>query len=377
MARTRTFGCLALLTMLAAGLNAAEPAAEIKPDPKLDPKVNQGILPAEYQGLPLLWVPKLEAPEKLSGDLKHEVWKKAAAVEMGEVISGAKAKVRTEIKAFCTDDALYLGFRCEEPKMDELKKDGEIWSRDEVEMFFEPSKDTIKKCYHQIIVDADNDSWKGRCHIYPRYRYQQIREDWNGAFESATAKEAQAWTLEVKIPFGEMKMTEEAKGKKTLWRFNANRVRPGKSGGEEENMSWSPLNAKYFHSAGRFGYLLPETFATPQLVAQIKKTAGKKAPPAEPEAAAVWEVRKRIGELQAEDFSERDAATRRLRELARQDAPTAGCVFRELLNASQRSRDSQIAGAARVMLTEIKGKVDDQGEDDPPPDHIRAQGAAE
>lgn len=349
-------------------------APAFTPDAKLDPKVNGGILPAKYRGLPLVWIPKLDAPKNLSGDLKDEVWKKAATVELGEVIGGGKLKLKTEALLFCTADALYIGYRCEEPKLDALKlNEGEIWSRDEVEIFFEPSKDTIKKCYHQIIIDAGNETWKGRTHIYPNYKYQQLRDHWDPTFESATGKGDKAWTLEAKIPFEQMKLTDEAKAKKTLWRLNLNRVRPAKEGEEELNFSWSPLGAKYFHSAGKFGYALPEVFATPALVEEVRKTAGQGAAPArEADLAVVYEVRKRVGELEAELFSERDAAAERLRKLAQVDVAAAQCVYSELLESTLRARDSQAAGAAKALLGEVKASVDEKKEDDPPPENMRA-----
>ncbi|MBI3828304.1 MAG: carbohydrate-binding family 9-like protein [Planctomycetes bacterium] len=353
----------------------AKPAAPaFNPDPKLDAKVNGGILPAKYHGLPLVWIPKLDAPKKLSGDLKDEVWKKAATVELGEVIGGGKLKLKTEALLFCTADALYIGYRCEEPKLDALKlNEGEIWSRDEVEIFFEPAKDTIKKCYHQIIIDAGNDTWKGRTHIYPNYKYQQLHDDWEPNFESATGKGEKAWTLEAKVPFEQMKLSDEAKAKKTLWRLNLNRVRPAKEDGEDLNYSWSPLGAKYFHTAGKFGYALPESFATPELVEEVKKSAAQGGAPArEAEPALVYEVRKRIGELEAELFSERDTAAERLRKLAQQDAVAAQCVYSELLDSTLRARDSQAAGAAKALLGEVKASADEKKEDDPPPDNMRA-----
>lgn len=363
--------------LLAACAHAAEPNPVTQPAPKAAEKANGGVLPAKYQGRPLLWVPKSAALEKLDGELTDEAWKKAAKVQLNDIYNGAKPKVKTELLIFCTDDALHLGFQCEEPKLEELKlNEGEIWSRDEVEIFFEPAKDTLRKCYHQVIVDAGNDTWKGRCHIYPKYKHQQLREEWSPQLETAAAKGDKSWSLEIKIPFAEMAMNDAAKGKKTLWRFNANRLRPGKGGEDEQSMSWAVLGEKFFHNAGKFGYMLPEVYATPELLEKVRAEAGlqAEAPVLASDPAIAWEVRKRIGELESEVFSERDAATRRIRQLAEGSQANAESVIRELELAAERARDSQVKGATKTLLAEIRAAADASRDDDPPPDHIRQQG---
>lgn len=361
-----------LAGLLAACTHAAEPNVETKPAEK----PNGGVLPAQYQGRPLLWVPKSEALEKMDGELTDAAWKKAAKVELNDIYNGAKPKVKTELLLFCTDDALHLGFKCEEPKLEELKlNEGEIWSRDEVEIFFEPAKDTIRRCYHQVIVDAGNDTWKGRCHIYPKHKHLQLREEWSPRIETAAAKGDKSWSLEVKIPFAEMTMSDAAKLKKTLWRFNANRLRPGKGGEDEQSMSWAVLGEKFFHNAGKFGYMLPEVYATPELLEKVRAEAGVQAEkPVTSDPAIAWEVRKRIGELESEVFSERDAAAKRIRQLAEGGQANAESVIRELEQAAERVRDSQVKGATKALLAEIRAVADASKDDDPPPDHIRQQG---
>ena len=91
-------------------------------------------LPGEYQNRPLVGIPQLPAPEKLTGDLSDPVWQQAAALPMNNPATGEPPKHETTARVFCTDDALYIGFRCAEPSDGPLDTKGEFWDRDEVEI---------------------------------------------------------------------------------------------------------------------------------------------------------------------------------------------------------------------------------------------------
>jgi len=365
---------LTCATLCAAALYAGEdPKPEEKP--LLDPKVNGGVLPTELKKLPVLLVPKLKDIEKLSGDLKADSWKDAAKVELKDVVTSEKARFKTEVYVFCSDTALYVGYKCFETKMDNLSKEGEIWSHDEIEFFFEPFKDTIKRPYHQIIVDFQGDVWQGRTHKYPKHNYQGLDEAWDGAPEKAVGKGEGFWTVELKIPFASMKLTDEAKGKKTLWRANFCRNRPGK-GDEEETSSWAPLGSQAFHTPSKFGYLLPETFSSKELTDDVVKQATEAAKGTEKkeiDAATLAEMDKKIGELNSDQFDERSKAIERLKELAKGPALVSETLKKKLLDAFEQNKEKEIelVNSIKEVLTEIEKAQGGMDDEDPLPDNLK------
>ncbi|MEK7324689.1 MAG: sugar-binding protein, partial [Chloroflexota bacterium] len=283
-------------------------------------------------------------------------------------------KHKTEVFAFCTDEALYLGFKCHDPKPDELKMDADaIWSRDEVEIFLEPFKDTIRRAYHQLLIDANGSKQTLRHHVYTKAGGQGINEQWSPDFEVAAGKNKESWMVEVKLPFDQLKLTDEAKQKKTLWRLNLNRARPERGDESAMETAWSPTENKSFHTASKFGYALPEVYSSPELLDSIWKEVNEvKLVANELPLAVPFEIRKRIGELGSEVFTERDEAIERLKKLAGLSEPAYTTLETELKEALERSREQDVISQVRKLLGEIKS-IKQQGElnDDTPPDHLR------
>ncbi|MCZ7645093.1 MAG: carbohydrate-binding family 9-like protein [Planctomycetota bacterium] len=360
-------GLPALLLALAAA------AARAGEDPA--PRPEPARLPATYRNLPLLWIPKSDEIKDLKGDLSDPAWQKAAKLELVECASGKKPPHATTALVFCTAETLYFGFRCEDPKLDELVvAGGQIWTHDEVELFFEPDKDTLQKCYHQLIVNAAADKWFGRVHMYPKYGSAQIRENWNPSFDTAAAKGKDEWTCEVRVAFRQMKMSKLAKDGKSLWRLNLYRSRPKKSKNEEAlAWAWSPPGSSAFHTPMKFGYALPETLADPKFLAELIEEARKLEARREREIgmALEYEIRKRADELGSDQFGDRDEAERRLLELHEKD-PAAGEAIREILGElTLARRDTHLAASARDLLGRLTELA--EGGEDPPPKHIKAQ----
>jgi len=347
-----------------------EPAA-----PQKDAKVNEGKLPATYRGLPLLWIPKRPAPDKLTGALDHASWKEGAKVTMKRILDKGEPKHKTEVTLFCTGDALYFGFKCFDPKPDALKLDPEaIWSRDEIEIFIEPFKNTIRRAYHQILIDGAGEKSASRHHMYPKAQMNGISEQWAPEYEVAAGKDKESWMIEVKLPFEQMVLSEDAKQKKTLWRLNVNRCRPERDTEEAMEAAWSPTENKSFHTATKFGFAVPETHASPELLEAIWKEAAevqRESAGLSPELS--FEMRKRIGELGSEVFTERDEALDRLKNLAGLSQPAYMTLEAELQEAMARSREQEVVAHARRLLGEIK-VIKQKGElnDDTLPDHLQA-----
>lgn len=342
-----------------------------------EPAPANGGLPATYQGLPLLWIPKRPAPKELKGDLSAPEWKDAARVPMGLLADGAEPKNKTEAYALCTDDALYIAFRCGDAAPDDLKTNGtQVWQNDEVEVFIEPDRTTLEKPYHQFIVDARGQQSAQRAHIYPKYGSAAVRAKtaFNPKIETAIGKGQDYWSVEIRIPFDQLVLSEAAEKKDTLWRLNLYRHRPEREKEPMEEMAWSPTGNDQFHAAAKFGYMLPETHATKALLERVKQEAAAWQPKKlsnEADPSIVYEINKRIGELAAENFGERDQAAERLKGIADEGPGNYKALLQALADAVERSRDVQVVAAAKKLLEQIKAEEGLRNDDDPPPDHIR------
>lgn len=221
-------------------------------------RAEEGSVPvARWGRFPFVSVPKLAAPEHLSGDLSAEAWKQAAKLELRHPSTGAAPKLKTEALLFCTPEALYVGFRCEEPMPAKLATSGEIWMRDDVEIFLEPGESMIAKPYHQLMIDSNGAYTGARHHIYPLYMSQKAGvETWTPKLEVACAKQDASWTCEVRIPFAELKSAIAPDG---LWRMNVGRSRPTRESDPAQASCWAPLGRSSFHTPQHFGYAVFES----------------------------------------------------------------------------------------------------------------------
>jgi hypothetical protein len=334
--------------------------------PPLDAKINGGILPARYGKLPLLWIPKLADPAKLVGNLSDPVWNSAAHFSLLGTVSGEPLPLATEALLFCSDSAFYVGVRCQEPKLGELVvTQDDLWANDSIELFLEPYKDTIQKPYHQVVV---NNAGKTEAHRY--HLYQKVRNSaplgetvWKPKLEIATGRTDKEWMLEIKLPFKEMMIGEDARKKQTLWRMNLYRTRPAKSD-SKDSLSWalSPPRVARYHEPGKFAYALPETFATKEFIDTVVRTA----PVSEPDKPVdPAEVEKRLAELGSDSFDTRQAAVDRLREIFHANAKMAETVEARLKQLVEQTKVAETWAAAHDALTILK--VDIDNEDDPPP----------
>ncbi|HYF52621.1 MAG TPA: sugar-binding protein [Planctomycetota bacterium] len=334
----------------------------------LDPKINRGVLPVRYGKLPLLWIPKLSDPAKVDGTLSDPVWKDAARLDFRDFISREVPKHATECYIFCSDTALYFGFRCHEPKLGELQvKEGEIWSRDSIEIFLEPYKDTIQKPYHHIMADAAGAFETARYHIYQRIRSMPRLGEvkWEPKMDVRTAKGENQWTMEIRLPFDQLVMSEDAKKKKTLWRMNIYRSRPQKGNEPHSGSAWAPPGVNMYHSAGKFGYVLPETMSTPEFIEEVRKTANPA--PVEDKRVDPAEVDTKLGELGSENFDTRLAASTRLKHLADAGPKMFETVQQKLDALLKSTKVPETWAMAKDTLDDLKNTHARMTDDDPPP----------
>lgn len=145
---------------------------------------------------------KIKETPTFNGKLSDPCWKKAVPYNdfYRNAEKGEKSKNKTTAMVLFDDTALYIGIRCEDPEIANIKrektaKDGNIYSQDCVEIMLDPSK-TQSRYYH-FMVSANGDK-------YDEFTTQGgILSDvkWNGQWDAKVFVGKDSWTCEIKIPF--------------------------------------------------------------------------------------------------------------------------------------------------------------------------------
>ena len=180
----------------------------------------------------------------LDGKLDDEAWKyipeSEGFVKLGENTLSDK---RTYFKMGYTEEALFVGVKCDEPEIGSIKakrKDGDvkICQEDSVEIFIFPEHTDN---YYQFMINAIGSRWNGIGQGGPK---QPL---WN--WQASTHKGNGYWSLEVMIPFNILSKKPK-KGER--WRVNVcrNILTTG-----DRFTTWAYLKIN-FHEPSNFGYLV-------------------------------------------------------------------------------------------------------------------------
>ena len=182
---------------------------------------------------------------RLDGRLDEAAWAKAPA-GTGFMVLGAPGLYHTDrqstFRILYDDEALYIGLRTSEPRMDEVKLrfgDGDmLWVDDSFELFFFP--DTLPS-YYQLVCTVNGSRWNS-------YRPEgPSPEPWD--WQVAPQRGDNFYVLEVRIP---LKLLGGVPKAGSRWRGNFCRnCRPGN---RRILSTWSALGSG-FHETDRFGTL--------------------------------------------------------------------------------------------------------------------------
>lgn len=168
---------------------------------------DQGVTSSELP--PGVLVPvKAEIPPRIDGELGDKVWRdcsqRPAATAKDFVYRGLNeeylAEEQTTVYAAYDEEALYFAFRCEVTKPEDivariLLRDANIWYDDSVEIFLDTFRD--RKSGYYFAVNPVNTQMDG----YFSEEGEVENRNWDGVWYSATKIEADAWNVEIKIPF--------------------------------------------------------------------------------------------------------------------------------------------------------------------------------
>jgi len=195
----------------------------------------------------LIFCNRKEGKINIDGKLDELAWRAAEEVKGFRILKrGIKASQPTKVKVIYDDNALYIGYLCQEKRKKKLfhkEKGNGPWADDSVEMFIDTNLD--KKTALQFVVSFTGEKYCGTgAGIFPK----SIK------WEAATSVELDKgyWSVEIKIPFSSL----GAKAKRgDKWGINFCRNRYSVNGTQVEYSLWSGFYGSSFFNPQGFGII--------------------------------------------------------------------------------------------------------------------------
>jgi Carbohydrate family 9 binding domain-like len=194
------------------------------------------------------------------GNLSKHSWKDAGWVQFNYDMSGRHAypEALTRVASVWTKTQVYFAFWCRYTSLnvyggeDPARERWELWSRDVVEVFLNPTPERLNH-YYEFEV-APNNQWIDL--EIDKQKTPFNDPSWDSHFEHATRIDAanHIWTCEMRIPIAALGARELSPGSE--WRLNL--FRADGSGDDEHRrfMSWSSIpEGITFHVPARFGLI--------------------------------------------------------------------------------------------------------------------------
>ena len=158
----------------------------------------------------------------IDGKLDDPAWKSTKPItNLGRNDGQASGPTdRTEIYLVHDQDNLYLAARCTEQDLSKIRAvtqehDGPTYYDDNIWFFFDSDLD--RSTYHQAIINAQGAVFDRSC----VFKDGQAAKDpgWNGPWEIRSGREANAWTLEIRVPKAKLGPCKDKE-----WGFNFRRL---------------------------------------------------------------------------------------------------------------------------------------------------------
>ena len=247
-----------LIVLVLCLLNSISPRTALAADPEPSK--------ANAPKLPRITIPKLKGTLNINGNLDEPVWSKAAVLGPFHLNDGsAQERERTELRLWYDDDALYLGWRCEDTDIQATftNHDSKFWEEEVAEFFITP-KDL--GTYFELQWNPLGATFDAviKNDLGPDGLSKSFNGDWTytahgmksavqlkGTPNNSEDKD-DFWQVEVRVPFKDL--GQPTPKPHETWRGNFFRFNRSK-GMKVEGVSWSPTLLPGFHEPSRFGYL--------------------------------------------------------------------------------------------------------------------------
>lgn len=217
--------------------------------------VEKGLGVLRQNGM-VIHAPRLKGDPLIDGDLSDPLWRDAAKItefyRCIKVMRSVPAEGVSEAYLGYTDTDLYLAVRGYEESTEDLAarftvRDDPVWRDDNADVLLDTNLDYSS--FHHIVVNCIGTIAD---YAYPRKRgyWEKLPREWDSACQVATKIEEAFWTLEMRIPFEALGVSDIRKG--DIWGFNVARVRIAHKG---EYDQWVPTYG-YPLRPERLGFLV-------------------------------------------------------------------------------------------------------------------------
>lgn len=165
---------------------------------------------------------RLDGPIRIDGTLDEPVWQNGNAITeftQRDPVEGAPPSQRTEVRLAYDDEALYVGARMHDDAPDSIlsrlsRRDVSI-PADRFSIYLDPLRD--RRSGYYFLVNAagtqfdgtlSNDGWEDG--------------SWDGVWSAKTRVDRQGWTVEMRIPYSQLRFASQKDG--MVWGVNFRRV---------------------------------------------------------------------------------------------------------------------------------------------------------
>jgi len=199
---------------------------------------------------------RLTAPITIDGVLNEPVWHQAEPVTnfiQSDPVQGAAPSQKTEVRVAYDDKAFYIGARMWDTAPDSIiarlvRRD--VWvASDRFAIFVDPFHDRRTGYYFE--VNAAGTLYDGTL-----FNCDWDESSWDGVWEGKAKRDDKGWTVEVRIPFSQLRFRKE---ERYLWGINFRREIPRHN--ESDWVVFVPRNQSGFVS--RFPSLTGIEHVTP------------------------------------------------------------------------------------------------------------------
>jgi len=203
------------------------------------------MLPKALAGVPTLQAVRLEGHIAIDGRLDEPAWQSAVvATPFLDHETNKPVSQQTAVRVLYDDNALYVGFECQESRMDILsstvtQQGGPVFLDDSIEIFLAPYPFASHDNYYHLSANVDG----------VQYSSHNALTDWDSyGWQAQTSRGEDAWFAEIRIPFEIL----SARGHGApYWRVNFARNEIPR----HQTSSWAFVGPK-FHTPSKFGGLL-------------------------------------------------------------------------------------------------------------------------
>jgi len=224
-------------------IEEGDEATEFEPHPNDGRKVYENVGAVVLnEDVPEVVATRAAAAPTLDGKLDEPAWRNAGVLTgFHGGRDGDPVTAETEAKALFDDENLYLAVVCRDADIANLvaektERDGATFMDDSVEVFIDANRDG--RTYFNFCTNFLGTQTDGIGFDY----------SWNGDWESAAAKGADAWTVELKFPLANFDVSPATPA---VWGLNIGREHHRL----KQYPRWAPTSAKSFHEPQNYGRL--------------------------------------------------------------------------------------------------------------------------